>query len=164
MSAPQGPTPRRAGPGDAAELATLRAAMLDALAETDETARASQDAGWHAATEEWFGERLRDTGRFATFVVDGAGTGLVSCASGLVSDGAPVPGRSGRLRGEVNNVSTLPDAQGRGYGRACVVAVLAWLDASGAALVDLTASPDGQELYRSLGFRPRPWVAMRRES
>ena len=159
-----GPTPRRAGPQDAAALATLRGLMLDALAEDPEAPRAADDPDWHAATVDWLRERLRDTERFAAFVVDDAGGGPVSCAMGAVSDGAPVPGRAGRLRGQVNNVSTLPDAQHRGYARTCVVAVLEWLEAAGAARVDLTASPDGLELYRSLGFRARPWVNMRRES
>ena len=164
MSAAEGSSPRRAGPDDAAGLTSLRALMLDALAEDPEAPRAGDDPEWHAATVDWFGDRLRDAEGFVAFVVDEPGTGLVSCATGAVSDGAPVPGRPGRRRGQVNNVSTLPAARHRGYGRACVVAVLDWLEAAGAARVDLTASPDGLELYRALGFRARPWVDMRRET
>ena len=74
-----------------------------------------------------------------------------------------MPGRGRVSTGEVVNVVTRAEARGRGHARACVTAVLAWMDDAGVARVSLAATPDGEPLYRSLGFTARPWRAMWRQ-
>lgn len=150
---------RRAGVEDAEILTDLRAVMLDAL---DEGPPAAGDARWHAETVAWFRDRLADRDAMAAFVVDDADLGPAACAVGAVSEGAPLPGVPNRRRGQLFSVATHPWARRRGYARACAEAVLAWLDGREAAVVDLSSTPDGIALYRSLGFAERPWSAMRR--
>ena len=158
MSTPDA-TVRRAGPEDAEALAELRAVMLDALGEGPPTAG---DDRWRSATVAWFGERLVDRDHFAAFLADDPEFGVVACAVGAIAGGAPLPGDRRPVRGQVFSVATDPRARRRGHARACTVAVLEWLDAREPAVIDLSASPEGIDLYRSLGFVPRPWTAMRR--
>jgi GNAT superfamily N-acetyltransferase len=49
-------------------------------------------------------------------------------------------------------MSTDPTYRRRGYGRATLAALLGWLRSTGITTVDLHATPDGEPLYRSLGF------------
>ena len=57
-------------------------------------------------------------------------------------------------RGYVFGVATRPDLRRRGLGRAVVTHLLDVLDARGIDRIELTASRDGRDLYRSLGFEP----------
>jgi GNAT superfamily N-acetyltransferase len=58
--------------------------------------------------------------------------------------------------GFVFSVATDPDARRRGYARACMTTLLEWFRERGARRVQLTASPEAEPLYVSLGFRPKP--------
>lgn len=58
------------------------------------------------------------------------------------------------------SVATHPGARRRGHARACMTALIAWLDDCGVARTRLIATPDAVELYRSLGFTVRPWTPM----
>jgi GNAT superfamily N-acetyltransferase len=49
-------------------------------------------------------------------------------------------------------MSTDPAYRRRGYGRTTLLTLLAWLRSTGITMVDLHATPDGEPLYRSLGF------------
>ena len=44
-------------------------------------------------------------------------------------------------------------ARRRGHARRVLTGLMAWLDEQGVGRVDLRATPDGQPLYASLGFR-----------
>jgi GNAT superfamily N-acetyltransferase len=61
----------------------------------------------------------------------------------------------------VFNVATDPGFRRRGYSRACMEALLGWYRQRGVARIDLRASPDGEPLYRALGFTPTAGRAMR---
>ena len=163
MTGPHGDpaTPvRRATPDDAAALTTLRAVMLDALGEGPP---ADGDGVWWAATVVWMRHLLEDRDARAAFVVDDAALGVVAVALGSIAWGAPMPGAHDRRRGQVFGVATDPRVRRRGHARACVGAVVGWLDAQGVARTDLTASGEGLALYRDLGFVARPWTSMRRD-
>lgn len=132
--------------------------MLGAMAEGPPTAT---DPSWHESTVSWFHEHLLDPEHFAAFVADDPELGVVACAVGSMSSiGAPIPGVMTRARGQVLSVATDPGRRRRGHARACMAAVLAWLDEIGVAQTALSATPDGIELYRSLGFVERPWTHM----
>ena len=149
--------PRRTVPADAAALTGLRAAMFAAMG----TDPGPDDAGWRAGAAEWFAQRMTDGDRFAAFVMDVDGR-PVSSAAVEHERHAPSPASPGGVRAKLFNVCTLPSHQGRGYARACVTAALAWVrHETTAEVVQLSATPDGIALYRSLGFTVTDHPAMR---
>jgi ribosomal protein S18 acetylase RimI-like enzyme len=140
---------RRAGVADAAALVRLRALMLAAMG----VDVGPEDARWRGAAEDWFAERLAATGEFAAFVVDDPALGVVSNAVGACDRHAPGPTDLVGLHGHISNVSTDPRRLRRGYARVCLEALLDWFAAdTGARVINLNATPDGDTLYRSLGF------------
>jgi GNAT superfamily N-acetyltransferase len=50
-------------------------------------------------------------------------------------------------------MSTEPSARRQGHARQVMTALLGWMADQGLPRVDLRATPDGQPLYASLGFR-----------
>ena len=149
---------RRAGAADAAALVRLRAAMYADMGESAD----APDAPWRAAAEAWFTAWLPRTDEVAAFVVEEPGAGPVACALGLVEHPPPSPSNPVGVRGHVSQVSTLPAFQRRGYARACVTALLDWFEReTDARRLDLSATTSGEPLYRSLGFAPSPYPALR---
>jgi GNAT superfamily N-acetyltransferase len=154
---------RRAVPADADELVRLRAVMLATFGTATwndvwrEPARASlvrrlaHDPASPAPSES-----------LAAFVVENPdGPGLVSCAVGLIEERLGNPFNPDGRVGYVFNVATDPAMRRRGYSRACMEALLQWFRDQGVRAADLTASPDGEPLYASLGFTRKPDPAMR---
>ncbi|MFC8716565.1 GNAT family N-acetyltransferase [Kitasatospora sp. NPDC057198] len=140
-------TVRRAVAADAEELARLRLVMLHA-------ADIATPPGWKQTCAAWFRERLTGPGGFAAFVVDGGGAGagaLVSCAVAQYDHCLPRPGRAPYI-GVIASVATDPAHRRRGHARQVVAAARQWLADAGCGQVRLTASPDGERLYRDLGF------------
>ncbi|MCL6732795.1 GNAT family N-acetyltransferase [Streptomyces neyagawaensis] len=140
---------RRATDGDAAEVLRLRQVMIDSLAGTPGA------TDWHAAALPTLTSELADHGgRFAAFVVDlpeRPGT-LAALAAGTLEYRIGRTGNPHGLIGYVFSVATDPGARRRGYARACVEELLDWFRERGAGYVMLTASPDAEPLYASLGF------------
>ncbi|MFF7265205.1 GNAT family N-acetyltransferase [Streptomyces sp. NPDC008159] len=140
---------RRATDGDAAEVLRLRQVMIDSLAGTPGA------TDWHAASLPTLAAELADPGgRFAAFVVElpGRPGTLAALAAGTLEYRIGRPGNPHGLIGYIFSVATDPDARRRGYGRACVEELLDWFRERGAGYVMLTASPDAEPLYASLGF------------
>ena len=154
---------RRATPDDAEELLRLRQVMIDSMP------GANTDAGWQSASLSTVTGRLADPdGGFAAFVVDhpdrpdrpGA---LAALVVGTVEYRI---GRAGNPHGRVGfvfSVATDPDARRRGYARACMEALVEWFQEQGVGQIDLTASPEAEPLYVSLGFtrQPDPFMRLR---
>ncbi|MGA5302161.1 GNAT family N-acetyltransferase [Nucisporomicrobium flavum] len=149
---------RQAAPADATELMRLRKVMLDSMRDTPSPAGEWQDAG-RALLQ----RQLADPdGMVAAFVVDRPGApGLAACVVGAVDQRLPNPSDPTGLRGYVYSVATDPAYRRRGYSRACMTALIDWYAHRGIRAVDLRASPDGEPLYASLGFRRTPDPAMR---
>ena len=147
---------RRAAPADAEELMTLRAVMFSAM-----NGRPVDTGEWRRAGAAMLRDLLAgDT--MAAFVVDREdAAGLAACAVGQVDRRLPGPGDPSGLRGYVYNVATLPAYRRRGFSRACMTALLEWYARLGIGTIDLRASPEGEPLYRSLGFRHTSSPAMR---
>lgn len=144
-----GVTARRANRDDAEELTRLRVVMFDEMGQ-DVT---SADAAWRRRTAEHFRARLRDTGEFAAFVVDKPdGPGLAACAAGWLNPHLVGLRNFSARHGYIANTCTDPGYRGRGYGRATMSGLVAWMRAAGVSAVDLHATRDGEPLYRSLGF------------
>ncbi|MGM9443137.1 GNAT family N-acetyltransferase [Streptomyces murinus] len=155
---------RRAGPEDAAEVLRLRQVMIDSLGRPGFTGA----TGWHAESLPLLRERLAEAegdadSDFGAFVVESPQRpgGLAALAAGTVDYRVGTPHNPLGRVGYVFSVATDPDARRRGYARACMDELLAWLRARGAGHVLLTASPDAQPLYESLGFTRDPDPSMR---
>ncbi|MFJ5727984.1 GNAT family N-acetyltransferase [Streptomyces paradoxus] len=144
---------RRALPADAEEVLRLRQVMIDAVFASDPS------IAWHGESLPALRARLAESdGDFVAFVVDhperpGA---LASLVAGTIDYRIGKPGDPHGMVGFVFSVATDPDARRRGYARACMTTLLAWFRERGARRVQLTASPEAEPLYVSLGFRPKP--------
>ncbi|MDI3408247.1 GNAT family N-acetyltransferase [Streptomyces cavernicola] len=148
---------RRATPEDAEELIRLRKIMLDSL-------RPSDDIGWQAGTARHLRTELArpDGDLMATVVDDPTAPGrLAACATGKIEHRLGSPDNPDGAIGYVFNVCTDPTRRRRGHSRACMRALLDWYAERGIRKVDLTASPEAESLYTSLGFHHMREPAMR---
>lgn len=131
---------------DIDEVVRLAAVMFESMG-VDATAGAWREAG-AAALRERLGIDLH------AVVVDHpehAGQ-LVASGVGTILRRMPTPmGPDGRV-GHIQWVATDPGFRRRGYGRAVIEGLLDWYRAQGITHVELHATPDGEPLYRSLGF------------
>jgi GNAT superfamily N-acetyltransferase len=150
---------RHAVPEDADELMRLRVIMLTGMTGAPPTAGPWQEAGV-TILRRGLGPSL------AAFVVDDVDRPgrLAACALGTIEQRLPNPQNASGRFGYVFNVATDPGCRRRGYSRACVQALLRWFDEHDVPAVDLKASPEGEPLYASLGFRHTTQPGMRRSS
>jgi GNAT superfamily N-acetyltransferase len=137
-------TLRRAVPSDAEALTRLRgfmhAAMGDALT-----------PAWQERCTADFRRRLV-TESFVAFVVEDGGE-VVSGGAGWLEEHLPSPYQLDARRGHIASMSTDPAYRRRGYGRLVFESLMAWFAERDIVRVDLRATPDGEPLYRSFGFR-----------
>ncbi|MBV2363881.1 GNAT family N-acetyltransferase [Streptomonospora nanhaiensis] len=110
---------------------------------------------WRERCAESIAEQLfRDTMRIA--VVDGGEGGLAACGMGVVDQRLPMPHNPDGRVGMVFGLVTDPEHRHRGYARAIMAELLAWFDGLGVERVNLTATPEGDGIYRDLGFVDNP--------
>jgi GNAT superfamily N-acetyltransferase len=149
---------RRAVAEDAEEVLRLRQVMIDSVSPASPTA-------WQAASLPALRTRLADPdGEFAAFVVDHPGRpgALAALVVGTLEYRIGGPGKPpDGLIGYVFSVATDPDARRRGYARACMEELLEWFRERDASHVMLTASPDAEPLYASMGFTRDTTPSMR---
>ena len=149
---PAGPAPRArlATTDDAAELTRLRARLFE------EMAPAAVGGGWEAACAAHLRRGLAD-GSVLGGVVEGPQPGAL-VAGGLVDLRAvtPGPGNPAGLEAYVYSMYTERGWRRRGLARAVLERLLAEVRRRGVAVVELHATADGEPLYRSAGFGPRP--------
>lgn len=144
---------RRARRADATALVGLRVELMRAMGED------AEDPVWQERALTWFRDALAGDDA-AAFVVDEDGA-VVAGALVTLGRGAPSARNPRGLTAHLSNVCTLPSARGRGHGRACVEAAIAWARDAGVDSVALHATPDGEELYRSLGFVDTTYTELR---
>ena len=137
-------TLRRATVADAAVLTELRGwmhvAMGDELTES-----------WRAACLEVLERRLAAED-FVGFVVEDDGV-AVAGGVGWLEAHLPSPYQLDGRRGHIASMSTHPDHRRHGYGRLVFRALMDWFAEREIPRVDLRATPYGQPLYESEGFR-----------
>ncbi|WP_430780097.1 GNAT family N-acetyltransferase [Actinoplanes sp. G11-F43] len=144
-------TIRRALPGDAAELVRLRGIMLSTLSPRDWNEDWREPAGRSLARRLSTAEP--DHADLAAFVAERPdGSGLASCAVGVIEERLGNPHNADGRVGYIFNVCTEPDMRRRGYSRSCMTALLQWFRDRDVRAADLRASPHGEPLYTSLGF------------
>jgi GNAT superfamily N-acetyltransferase len=138
---------RPAGIGDAAIIATHRAAMFHDMGELS----AADVATMKTCMTPWFAERLASGDYVGWFVEHD--TQVVAGGGVLLRDlwSMPrvlTPGRNAH----VGNVYTEPAHRRRGLARLIMETILDWCAVNAIGLVTLSASPDGRSLYEHLGF------------
>jgi len=138
---------RRAVPADTAEVTRLREVMFADMGE------GGDDRWWSACEADL---RAAFAGDWtAAFVLDAPdGAGLACAVVGTLDRRLPGPGRLGQniVVGHVSSMATDPRWRRRGMARVALQSLLEWFAARGAVQVGLTATADGEALYRSLGF------------
>ncbi|GGV41314.1 N-acetyltransferase [Streptomyces longisporoflavus] len=148
---------RQATQDDIPELVRLRALLFGNLG-GEYFDPSSGDDGWRHALSVVLKEQTA-TGGMRILVVDGE-RGLAACAVGSVEQRLPGPHlRNGRV-GLVIGVVTDPAHRRRGYSRSLMRGLLGWFREREVARVDLYASPEGEPLYRDLGFTDHPDPAL----
>lgn len=145
---------RRAVPRDAADLVSLRVHLMRAMGEPG-----AEDPTWQGRARAWFAAGL-GTPDVVAFVVDAPGR-LAACALVELHRSAPSARNPRGTTAHLSNVCTHPADRGRGFGRACVGAALDWARTAGADSVSLHATPEGEPLYRSLGFVDTTYTELR---
>ncbi|MFL6055356.1 MAG: GNAT family N-acetyltransferase [Actinoallomurus sp.] len=152
---------RPATDADIPELLRLRALLFGGLSETGWGAPPPGDE-WRRACADALRERLTDD-TVHTLVVDGD-TGLAACGIGAIDRRLPSPYNPRGLVGHVFGVVTDPAHRRHGHSRSIMEVLLGWFTDQGVRRVDLNASPDGEPLYRSLGFseHPDPTLSLKR--
>lgn len=130
-------TTRKALPSDAESIATHACYRED-------------DAGRRAGYAEWVRPRVgagRYLGLFAVMngqIIGGAGVNLL--------DWGPTRANPGGQLGRVVNVFTMDAFRRKGIARALVAGLLEQCEALGVREFNLGATPEGRDLYRTLGF------------
>lgn len=152
---------------DLAELVRLRALLFENLG-GEYFSPSSADTGWRDDLAMVLKGQLATEG-MRILVVDGdkdgdrdggGGRALAACAIGSVEQRLPGPHlRNGRV-GLVIGVVTDPAHRRRGHSRALMRGLLDWFRERAVARVDLYASPEGEPLYRDLGFVDHPDPAL----
>jgi GNAT superfamily N-acetyltransferase len=120
-------------------------------------------ASWQAESTATLRKRLGEPEpTWAAFVVDQPGESrLAACAVGIIDQRLGWGQNPAGLVGFVFNVVTDPDHRRLGYSRFCMEALLDWFREQRVSVVDLRASPEGEGLYRQLGFARTSDPAMR---
>jgi GNAT superfamily N-acetyltransferase len=117
---------------------------------------------WVASARSAFTSRLG--GDIAAFVVDrpDGRPGLAASGAGVISTRLPSPSNHSARVGYIQWICTDPGFRRRGLGRQVMRSLLDWYDRSGIWVVELHATADAEQLYRSLGFGEEGGVALRR--
>jgi GNAT superfamily N-acetyltransferase len=137
-------TLRRATVDDAQALTRLRGLMHEAMGD-------ELSPEWQAKCEADFRRRLAEPG-FVAFLVEEEGQ-LVACGVGWLEEHMPSPYQLDGRRGHVSSMSTDPAYRSRGLGRMVLKALMGWFAEQGIPRVDLRATPYGEPLYASEGFK-----------
>ncbi len=141
--------PRRAVPNDAEGLTALRAEMFRSMG------MAVSDPAWMEGCTRHFRRALAEP-NMAGFVIDAPdGSGLA--ASGVVEfeQRIPSPGNAEGWFAYISSMSTWAKWRRQGYARAIFAMLLDAAEARGVQRVELHATQDGIELYRTFGFSER---------
>jgi ribosomal protein S18 acetylase RimI-like enzyme len=149
---------RRATEHDVAALVDLRSLMFSAMGSDV----GDRSAAWRVAATLWFEEQLARPQQCACFVIEHPADGVVSAAVGICDARAPSPHDVSGTHGHVFNICTEPAHRRRGYGQACLTALVNWFRTeTEVTVVHLNATPEGAGMYTSAGFSEPAFPTMR---
>jgi GNAT superfamily N-acetyltransferase len=138
---------RRAGPGDAPALATLRWEFRAEMGQATEPREA-----FEARARVWMAERLASGGAWRAWVAEDGSGDPVGCLWLQFIEKVPNPGAEEELHGYVTSVYVAPAGRGGGTGAALVEAALAECTAAGVDSVVLWPTSRSRSLYERYGF------------
>jgi GNAT superfamily N-acetyltransferase len=146
---------RFATSGDVGEVVRLAGVMYASVGQD------ISDPRWISAAEGHFRSRLGAD--VQVVVVDHPdGNRLAASGAAVIVRRLPAPHNPGALVAYIQWVATDEDMRRQGLCREVMRLLLDWCAARGAPIVELHATPDGEALYRSLGFGQRGPIALRR--
>jgi ribosomal protein S18 acetylase RimI-like enzyme len=146
---------RRASRDDASEIVRLAEVMYQSMG-------VAVSESWRKAALEEIRTRLdRD---LVAFVVDRPDerSALASSGCGTIARRLPSPANPTGLVGYIQWVATDPGFRRRGFCDEVMRSLIAWYDEQGVPVIELHATPDGESIYRRLGFDEYGGVALRR--
>jgi len=146
-------TVRDAGPDDASALVRIRVVMLEGIG------KPVDDLSWVPVAEVALRGQL-ESGEMIGELAEVDGT-VAAGALARVWRQLPGPDDDGS-RAWIFSVATEVEYRRQGLARAVVTRLVDRLDALEVARIDLTASDEGEGLYRSLGFEHSPAPLLRR--
>lgn len=143
---------RAATTDDIPELVRLRAVLSERMAQDFGPAPPSAVVdGWREACAAEFRARFAD-GTMCVFVVDGDAGRLAACGIGLIDRRIPGPYTPTGQWGHISGMITDPAYRRRGHARAIMAELMGWFAGRGVARIELHATSDAEDLYRSFGF------------
>jgi GNAT superfamily N-acetyltransferase len=143
---------RAATPHDIPELVRLRALLFERMEQDLGPAPPSAAGdGWREACAAEFRARFAD-GTIGVFVVDGDDERLAACGIGLIDRRMPGPYTPTGQWGYISGMVTDPAHRRRGHARAIMTELMRWFAGRGIGRVEMHATSDAEELYRSFGF------------
>ncbi|MGX1886846.1 GNAT family N-acetyltransferase [Streptomyces sp. NPDC055287] len=145
---------QKAAEDDVAELVRLRAMLFETLGGDFFHPSLEEDGDWRNALAAVLKEQV--TADAVRILVVRGDDGLAACGIGTLEQRLPGPHLRNGLIGHVIGVVTDPAHRRRGHSSAIMQGLLEWFRERGAARVDLYASPEGEPLYRALGFTDHP--------
>ncbi|MGI8328376.1 GNAT family N-acetyltransferase [Actinomadura scrupuli] len=86
--------------------------------------------------------------------------GLAASGVGVIDQRLPGPRTPNGRWGHISGMVTDPGHRRQGHARAIMTELLAWFHAHEVRRIDLHASPDGEALYRALGFTEHHGTAL----
>jgi GNAT superfamily N-acetyltransferase len=98
----------------------------------------------------WLPARI-ELGTYIGFIAEAEGR-IVAGAGAVLLDWGPIRGEASGRRARIVNVFTDVTWRSQGIARALVGKVMATCADIGISVFSLAATPDGEQLYRSLGF------------
>jgi GNAT superfamily N-acetyltransferase len=140
--------PRLATSADTPELLRLAAMMYS------EMGLDASGEDWREKATKLLGERLGGDDVVVFAVDDPEAPGrLAACGGAAIIQRLPGPMTPSGRWGYVQWMATEPAYRRRGLAKAVFVAILEWLEARGVKNIELHATPWGEPLYRSFGFK-----------
>ena len=133
-----------------ADIPLLARARVDFMKEIWPEAGLDTIAASYPETEEYV-RRNTEEGRHLGYLLF-EDTELAASASFLLYELPPMPGNVSRVFGYVLNFFTYEEFRRRGYGRRMMEFMVADAKKRGLFKLVLNATPDGEALYRSLGY------------
>ncbi len=118
---------------------------------------------WQEAGRQVTRRRL-GSGDMAACVIDSDEPGhLLAAGAGVINQRLPGPRNPTGRVGYIQWVATEPAFRRQGFARQVMQGVLAWFAEQQITVIELHATPDGEPLYRSLGFTtpPNPQLVIR---
>ena len=150
----------RAAGSDVETIVHHRRAMFSDMGHADEMAL----DGMAASFRQWLQIKM-DAGEYLAWFVLAPDSSIAAGLGLWLMDWPPhMVGAGSRWRGNILNVYTEPGYRRRGMARALMKTALDWCAGNQVGAVILHASPEGRELYESMGFKPTNEMRLTQQS